>query len=146
MRNRSDVLDNSHFKTRGLQSPNSCFSPRTRSLYANFYFSHPHIQCFFCCGFCSQLRGERRAFPGTLKSLFPGRSPRNRTTVLISYGHNRIVKRGFDMCHAFFYDTLFLSPYPFLPSGQVLSSLLEFYFLRRTPTVFFGPLRVRAFV
>src|SRR6266516_4893103 len=92
-----------------------------------------------------QLGGEGRRLPGSLEPHVAGAGPRQRVAVEVGDGDDRVVERRLDV-------GLTVGDVLLLPSPRLLRlrlghcALPYFPFLRRTPTVFLGPLRVRALV
>ena len=146
MRNGSDIFDHVHFEPRCLQRTDRGFASRSGSLDIYFYLFHSMIHRCFGCGFRCHLSGERRAFTRTFKALDTSARPGNSIATDIGYRYQCVVKGRTNVRYTRFNILSFplFRPDCFLGSQ---SSIPPFYaLLRFAPTVFRGPLRVRAFV
>ena len=63
MRYRGHITDNAHIKTIRLQSPDSRFPPRPRTIDPDLDFAHAMFLGFFRCGINCVLRSKGGAFP-----------------------------------------------------------------------------------
>src|SRR5262249_42569844 len=115
-----------------------------RPLYEDLDLLEPVLHAFPRARVCGHLRGERGRLAGALEARRAGRLPRDDVPVLVGEGHDRVVERRLDVRLT---DGDVLADAAARTTARRLSARRRHYlaFLPR-PTVFFGPLRVRAFV
>src|SRR4029077_5217654 len=90
------------------------------------------------------LGGEGGRLAGALEPGRAGRLPRDHVPVLVGQGHDRVVERGLDVRLAD--GEVLRPPAARATAGRRLARRRHYFAFFPRPTVFFGPLRVRAFV
>lgn len=148
MRDRGDILNHADIQPCGLQRTDGGLTPGARALYINLNRFHAVLHRSLGSCFSSGLCGKGGGFSGATEAHFARACPGYRIALCIRDSHNGIVERGLDMRRtAFDIFTLTASARGnglFPEAFVAILSLLAYFFL--FAIVFFGPLRVRAFV
>src|SRR4029077_20352532 len=131
----------------GLQRANRSLAARAGSLDEDLDLLQPVLHALARARVRGHLGGERRRLARALEAGRAGGLPRDHVPLAVGEGDDRVVERGLDVRLA---DRDVLLHAAARATSSRLSSrrchaYLAAAFLPR-PTVFFGPLRVRAFV
>src|SRR4249919_1103125 len=146
VRDGRDVGDGADFQAGSLQRADGLLATGARTLHVDLDLAHAVLHRAARGAVSRQGRGIRGALAGALEAGDAGGAPADDRPVEVRDRDDRVVERGLDV-DVPLGDVLLLPP-------ALLDRLLAFrhawsaprYFLRRTPTVFFGPRRWRAFV
>ena len=94
VRDWSDVFDQLHRQTSGLQRCDRTFTTRTRTFDANFYVTHAKLGSLLGSLLSCTLSSEWCTFAATFKATCASASPAQRVPFLIRNRHCRIVESG----------------------------------------------------
>src|SRR5919198_748024 len=167
---RRHVLHAEDLEPRGLERSDRRLASGARPLDEDLDLLEAVLHALASAGVGGHLGGERRRLAGALEAGRAGRLPRDDVSVLVRQRHDRVVERRLDVRLAdrdVLADTtpratagrrpsrrshlLCLHPSEAMGQTRPAENATAFFaahfaaFLPR-PTVFFGPLRVRAFV
>src|SRR4029453_397967 len=144
--NRRDVLDTGDLQAGRRERADGRLAAGARALYEHVHLLQPVFLGLPRCGLRRELGGERGGLPGALEPDVARAGPREGVALKVGDGDDGVVERRLDVRLAVDDVLLLLPPgllglglrhtYPFFPAAG--------FFL--PGTVFFGPLRVRAFV
>src|SRR6478752_9710115 len=146
VRDGGDVGDGADLEAGRLERPDRLLAAGARTLHVDLDLAHAVLHRTLGRAVRRQGRRIRGALAGALEAGHAGRAPADDGTVEVRDRDDGVVERGLDV-DVPLGDILLLTP-------TCLDRSLAFrhawsvprYFLRRTPTVFFGPRRWRAFV
>src|SRR5262249_56547143 len=139
-----DVFDAEDLEARRLERPDRRLPARARAFDEDLDLLETVLHALAGTRVCGYLGGEGRRLAGALEPGRAGGLPRDRVPLRIGQRNDRVVERGLDMRLS---DRNVLAhPAARAPlTTRRCHQVLVAAFLPR-PTVFFGPLRVRAFV
>src|SRR5690606_7194314 len=100
MWNRCHVSDVGNFEAAVVQRTYRGFATRTWPLNLDIEILETELLGCIACALGRNLRSEGSAFTRTAKAGAAGGSPRQRVTLTIGDGHDGVVERGVDVCHA----------------------------------------------
>src|SRR6185295_15135306 len=146
VRDGRDVGDGADLEAGRLERTDRLLSAGARTLHVDLDLAHAMLHGTLRGAIGGQGRRVGRALARSLEPGHPGRAPADDRAVEVGDRDDRVVERGLDV-NVPLGDVLLLTP-PCLDRSLAFRHAWSVprHFLRRTPTVFFGPRRWRAFV
>jgi hypothetical protein len=155
VRQWSHVFDATNLHAKRLQAGDRTFTTRTWALDANFQFPNAKLRRTLGTGLRGSLSCERSTLAASLETNRTSCCPAQNVAVRVCDCDRRVVERRFDVRDTASHisanaSLLTLVPFLTFQTAQNESNLNDQCFMSLTPflpaTVFFTPLRVRAFV
>src|SRR3954452_18529464 len=142
---RRDILYPHHFEPRGLERADRGLTAGARALDEDLDLLQAVLHALLGRGVRGHLRGERRRLARALEARGAGRLPDDHVPLAVGERDDRVVERRLDVRLADG-DVLADAATRAAARGRCLPRRRHYFAFLPRPTVFFGPLRVRAFV